>query len=86
VDILLALGMRRKYSQDMDPGDPEVGSSLLADFPIAPQSTGTVDDDDDPADERDDENEAPVRKLDDDVKATDEFRPDGAHRGGDEDW
>jgi len=38
----------------------EVSEQLPSDFPIPPPTTGTVDDDDDPADERADENEARV--------------------------
>jgi hypothetical protein len=35
---------------------------LLTDVPVSPPTTGTIDDEDDPADERTDENEAPVRE------------------------
>lgn len=78
--------MRRKYLHEVDPGDPDFGSSLPSDFPIAPPSTGTVDDDDDPADERDDENEAPAREHHENTKTTDGFRRDSADRGGDDGW
>ena len=40
---------------DMPVGDPPL-------FPEVPPSTGTVDDDDEPEDEHDDENEASVRE------------------------
>jgi hypothetical protein len=53
--------MRKLYKQEADPGIPEVSEELPSDFPIPPPTTGTVDDDDDPADERADENEARVR-------------------------
>jgi hypothetical protein len=42
----------------------------------APATTGTVDDDDDPADERADENEAPVRETSETTEAPDEFEVD----------
>jgi hypothetical protein len=41
-----------------------------------PHTTGTVDDDDDPADERDDENEAPIREARDTTEAPEEFEVD----------
>jgi hypothetical protein len=39
-------------------------------------TTGTVDDDDDPADERADENEAPIREASDATEAPEEFNVD----------
>jgi hypothetical protein len=39
-------------------------------------ATGTVDDDDDPDDEREDENEAPVRERSDATEAPEEFEVD----------
>jgi hypothetical protein len=39
-------------------------------------TTGTVDDDDDPSDEREDENEAPVRETRDNEEAPEEFEVD----------
>jgi hypothetical protein len=47
------------------------------DAPIGDQpTTGTVDDDDDPSDEREDENEAPVREQSDSTEAPEEFEVD----------
>jgi hypothetical protein len=42
----------------------------------APHTTGTVDDDDDPADESRDENEAPIRETSEDTEAPEEFEVD----------
>jgi hypothetical protein len=39
-------------------------------------STGTIDDDDEPEDESDDENEAPIRETSDETEATEEFQVD----------
>jgi hypothetical protein len=39
-------------------------------------STGTVDDDDEPEDERDDENEAPIRESSEATEAPEEFEVD----------
>ena len=52
---------------------------LPIDVPTPP-ITGTVDDDDDPADERADENEAPVREKNDLIEANDEFYRDDEDR------
>ena len=41
-----------------------------------PPVTGTVDDDDDPDDERPDENEAPIRESSDKTEAPEEFERD----------
>jgi hypothetical protein len=43
---------------------------------IASRTTGTVDDDDDPQDERPDENEAPIRETSDKTEAPEEFALD----------
>ena len=43
---------------------------------VAPQTTGTVDDDDEPEDERPDENEAPIRETSDKTEAPEEFEVD----------
>jgi hypothetical protein len=64
-----------------------------ADFPIAEDmgelpsdiatplpATGTVDDDDNPADERADENEAPVRERSENTSARAEFERDDEDR------
>ena len=40
---------------------------------IVPRTTGTVDDDDEPQDERPDENEAPIRETSDKTEAPEEF-------------
>jgi len=42
----------------------------------AQPTTGTVDDDDDPSDERDDENEAPVRERSESTETPEEFEVD----------
>ncbi|HEY2465141.1 MAG TPA: hypothetical protein VGI32_13870 [Steroidobacteraceae bacterium] len=58
--------------------DPELLELLQ--FPelnaIAPRSTGTVDDDDEPDDEQPDENEAPIRETNDKTEAQEEFELD----------
>jgi hypothetical protein len=43
---------------------------------IAPQTTGTVDDDDEPEDEQPDENEAPIRETSDETETPEEFELD----------
>ncbi len=43
---------------------------------IVPLTTGTVDDDDEPEDERPDENEAPIRETSDKTEAPEEFELD----------
>lgn len=67
-------------------------STQQADLPIAedrqelpsdiapPPTTGTVDDDDNPADERADENEAPVRERSENTSARAEFERDDEDR------
>jgi hypothetical protein len=58
---------------------------LLTDVSVSPPTTGTIDDEDDPADERADENEAPVREKNDNIKASQEFQHDDDDFGtGDE--
>jgi hypothetical protein len=52
--------MGKLYIQEEDLDAPEVSEKLPADFPIPLLTTGTVDDDDDPAHERSAENEACV--------------------------
>jgi hypothetical protein len=44
--------------------------------PVAAHTTGTVDDDDDPADESANENEAPIRETSDATEAPEEFEVD----------
>lgn len=43
---------------------------------VVPRTTGTVDDDDEPEDERPDENEAPIRETSDKTEAPEEFELD----------
>jgi hypothetical protein len=43
---------------------------------VAPHTTGTVDDDDDPADESRNENEAPIRETNEATEAPEEFEVD----------
>ncbi len=43
---------------------------------VAERSTGTVDDKDEPEDERPDENEAPIRETSDKTEAPEEFELD----------
>jgi hypothetical protein len=61
---------------------PEASETLPSDFPIPPPATGTVDDDDDPADERADENEAPIRESNENTETTEEFQQDDEDRDG----
>jgi hypothetical protein len=49
--------------------DPEL-------FELRAHTTGTVDDDDDPADESSDENEAPIRETSEATEAPEEFEVD----------
>jgi hypothetical protein len=49
---------------------------------IAPRTTGTVDDDDEPQDERPDENEAPIRETSDKTEAPEEFELDDEDASG----
>jgi hypothetical protein len=59
---------------------------------VAPHTTGTVDDDDDPADESPDENEASIRETSEATEAPEEFEvddedehPEGDGDGDDDD-
>jgi hypothetical protein len=58
--------------------DPELLElmSLQETNAATPPATGTVDDDDDPADEQPDENEAPIRETSDKTEAPEEFERD----------
>jgi hypothetical protein len=58
--------------------DPELLElmSLQETSALTPPPTGTVDDDDDPADEQPDENEAPIRESSDKTEAPEEFELD----------
>jgi hypothetical protein len=62
--------------------DPELAELLqIQDIGGAtPSSTGTVDDDDDPSDERAGENEAPIREGSDATEAPEEFEVDDEDR------
>lgn len=66
--------MTRPSKQEADPGAPEVSEKLPSDFLVPTLTTGTVDDDDDPAGERADENEASVREENENTEAADEFQ------------
>jgi len=66
--------MSKPSRKQTDLGPPEGEETLPSDFPIPPPTTGTVDDDDDPADERTDENEAPVREKNENTDAPEEFQ------------
>jgi hypothetical protein len=48
----------------------------------APHTTGTVDDDDDPADESRNENEAPIRETNEATEAPEEFEVDDEDESG----
>jgi hypothetical protein len=61
--------MTKPSKQEADSGAPEVSEKLPSDFVAPTPTTGTVDDDDDPADERADENEASVREKDENTVA-----------------
>jgi hypothetical protein len=52
--------MGKLFKQESDLGAPEVSEQWPSDFPTSALTTGTIDDDDDPAHERPDENEARV--------------------------
>jgi len=73
--------MGKLYKQETD-GCPEVSEKWPSDFPIPPLTTGTVDDDDDPADERAGENEACVREKNENTEATEEFQQNAQDRDG----
>jgi len=65
--------MGKLFKQEED-GAPEVAEKLPSDFPTSLLTTGTVDDDDDPAHERSGENEAPVREKNENTDAAEEFQ------------
>ena len=66
--------MTKPSNQEADSGAPEVPEKLPSDFFVPTLTTGTVDDEDDPAGERADENEASVRVKNAKTKAADEFQ------------
>ena len=65
--------MSQRFKLEAD-GAPEVAEQLPTDFPIPSLTTGTIDDDDDPAHERSGENEAPVREKNENTDASEEFQ------------
>jgi hypothetical protein len=65
--------MGKLFKQEADSA-PEVAEKWPTDFPIPPLTTGTVDDDDDPARERSIENEARVREKNENTDAAEEFQ------------
>jgi hypothetical protein len=57
--------------------DPDLLELPIQDLDAAaPPTTGTVDDEDEPEDERPDENEAPIRETSDKTEAPEEFEVD----------
>ena len=62
--------------------DPELAELLQIQESggLTPSTTGTVDDDDDPSDERAGENEAPIREASDTTEAPEEFEVDDEDR------
>jgi hypothetical protein len=66
--------MIRPSKQEADSSALEVSEKLPSDFIAPTLTTGTVDDDDDPADERADENEASVREKNENTDTADEFQ------------
>ena len=67
---------RRLNVPDTAGEPPELPVTVPSDFPIPPPTTGTVDDDDAPADEHESENEAMVRETNDSTEAPEEFERD----------
>jgi hypothetical protein len=65
--------MAKLSNLEADSGAPEASEKLPSDFLVPTLTTGTVDDDDDPAGERADENEASVREMNENAEAADEF-------------
>jgi hypothetical protein len=65
--------MGKLFKQQEDDAQ-EVTESIPSDFPIRLLTTGTIDDDDDPAHERSGENEAPVREKNENTDAAEEFQ------------
>ena len=70
--VALHLSMVKPFKEP--DGAPEVAEKLPSDFPIPLLTTGTIDDDDDPAHERSGENEASVREKNENTDAAEEFR------------
>jgi hypothetical protein len=61
--------MTKPAKKEADSGAPEVSEKLPSDFVAPALTTGTIDDDDDPAGERADENEASVSEKDKNIVA-----------------
>jgi len=66
--------MGKLFKEETDLGAPEVSEKWPSDFRVPTLTTGTVDDDDDPARERSGENEAAVREKNENTYAIGEFR------------
>jgi hypothetical protein len=67
---------RRLNVPDPAGDPPELPVTVPSDFPIPHPMTGTVDDDDAPADEHESENEAMVRETNDSTETPEEFEQD----------
>jgi hypothetical protein len=68
--------MSKRIEHDDDLELSDGATTLPSDFAAATRTTGTVDDNDDPADEREDENEAPIREKSENIEALQEFKTD----------
>ena len=66
--------MSKLFKLEADLGAPQAAEQLPTDFPIPALTTGTVDDDDDPAHERSGENEVPVREKNENTDTSEEFQ------------
>lgn len=69
--------MKSRSTPHADTDARELPVDVPAQVEVPRSSTGTVDDDDEPEDERDGENEASERETRDDTEAPEEFRRDG---------
>lgn len=67
---------------EADSGAPEAAEKWPSGFFLPTLKTGTVDDDDDPAGERADENEASVREQNANIVATEAYQRDDEDRDG----
>jgi hypothetical protein len=72
--------MGKLLKPEADLGAPEVSEQWPTDFPVPQPTTGTIDDDDDPAHERSAENEAPVREKNENTDAAEEFQDNDQDR------
>jgi hypothetical protein len=68
--------MKTEDTELLDPPQLQESNS------VSPHTTGTVDDDDDPADESEDENEAPIRETSEATEAPEEFEVDDEDEPG----